>query len=59
MCPKYNFQSTIDMSLDTGFRSYEYNYTCAVDRLNIQRVIEGCKNIIIRDYFTKIGISLD
>ena len=56
---RYSFQSTADMSMDTGYRSYEFNYSCAVDTSNIKRVIDGCKNIIIRDYFVKYGISLD
>ena len=54
-----SFQSTVDMSMNTGYRSYEFCYTCAVDKTNIKRVIDGTKNIIIRDYFSKMGISLD
>lgn len=53
------FKSTVDMSLDTGYRSYEFNYTCAVDKTNVKRVLDGCKNIIIRDYLAKMGIPLD
>ncbi|XP_067930081.1 guanine nucleotide-binding protein G(o) subunit alpha-like [Watersipora subatra] len=59
MSTRYSFQSTPDMSINTGYRSYEFHYTCAVDTLNIKRVIDGCKNIIIKDYFAKIGIPLD
>lgn len=40
------------------FRSYEFHYTCAVDKNNITKVMEGCKNIIIKDHLMKWGIPL-
>jgi len=43
---------------DTKYRSYEFLYTCAIDKDNIRKVIDGCKNIFIRDHLAKMGIQL-
>lgn len=36
--------------------SCEYFYTCAVDTNNIQRVLEGCRALIIRKHLERFGI---
>lgn len=34
----------------------EYFYTCAVDTNNVQRVLEGCRTLIIRKHLERFGI---
>lgn len=36
--------------------SCEYYYTCAVDTNNIQRVLNGCRTLIIRKHLERFGI---
>lgn len=36
--------------------SCEYFYTCAVDTNNIQRVLDGCRTLIIRKHLERFGI---
>lgn len=42
---------------DDEFRSYEFYFTCAVDKNNIKKVLEGCKNIIIREHLVRWGCT--
>ena len=43
---------------ECDFRVYEFHFTCAVDKSNITKVIDGCKNIIVKDYLNRIGLQI-
>ena len=36
--------------------SCEYFYTCAIDTNNVQRVLNGCRSLIIQNHLRKFGI---
>lgn len=36
--------------------SCEYFYTCAIDTNNVQRVLNGCRSLIIQNHLRRFGI---
>ncbi|XP_067933714.1 G protein alpha o subunit-like [Watersipora subatra] len=44
--------------IEPAYRSYEFHYTCAIDKSNVAKVIEGCKSIIIKEFLMRIGLPM-